>query len=69
MDFKKNFIIVNLQIISKPTIIYNFINGFIIFIKCKFHALMFSCLRVSVGEEKRKILSLLNFWKPMYVFI
>ena len=55
MDFKKNFIIVNLQIISEPTIIYNSINDFIMFIESKFHVLMLSCLGVSVGQEKRKI--------------
>ena len=65
MDFKKNFLVVNLQIISEPTIIYNSINDFIMFIESKFHVLMFSYLRVSVEEEKRKIWLLLNFWKPV----
>ena len=55
MDFQKNFIIVVLQDISEPIITYNPINDFINFIKPKFHVLMFSCLRVSVREEKRKI--------------
>ena len=55
MDFEKNFIIANLQIISESTIIYNSINDFIMFIKLKFHILMFSSLRISVREEMRKI--------------
>ena len=28
---------------------------------------MFSCLRVSVEEEKRKIWLLFNFWNPVYM--
>ena len=63
MDFKKNFIVVNLQIISEPTIIHNSINDFIMFIVSEFHALMFNCLRVSVREEKRKIWLLLPYWE------
>ena len=55
MDFQKNFIIVVLQDISEPIITYNPINDFINFIKPKFHVLMFSCLRVSMGERKKKI--------------
>ena len=54
MDFKKNIMIVNLQISSKPTIKHNSINDFIIFNESKFHVLMFSCLRVGMEEEKRK---------------
>ena len=66
MDFKKNFVIVNLQIISEPKIMYNFINDFIImFSESKYHVLTFSCLRVSVGEEKRKMWLLLNLRKPV----
>ena len=66
MDFKKIFTIVNLQVISEVTVIYNCINDFIMFIDSKIHVLMFNSLRVTVGEEKRKIWLLLNFWKPVY---
>ena len=65
INFKKNFITENLQIISEPKIMYNFINDFIMFIESKFHVLMFSCLSVSVGEEKRKMWLLLNLRKPV----
>ena len=57
MDFKKIFIFVNLQIISEPTIIYNSIIVFIMCIESEIHVLMFSCLGVNVGKEKRKIWS------------
>ena len=55
MDFEKNLIIVNLQIISELTVMFNSIYDFIMFIESKFHVLMFSCLRVSEEEEKRKM--------------
>ena len=58
MDFKKNSIIVHLQIISEPTIIYN--------------SIFSSCVQLlkssRVGEEKGKIWLLLNFWKLVYYF-
>ena len=62
MDYKKKFIIVNLQIISEHTIIHNSVDDFIMLIESKFHVLMFSFLRVSVGEGKRTIWLFLNFW-------
>ena len=67
MDFKKNFIILNLQILTETTIIHKPINDFIMFIESEFHVPMSSCLRVIVGEENRKIWLLLKFWEPVYI--
>ena len=43
MDFKKNFTIANLQIISEPTITYNFNYDFIMIIESKFYREKYGC--------------------------